>query len=95
MTEEQRHILLDVGLDHKRSRAFIMLLVAGLILVLAIWFLQLKNAFHGAELSRVATDFSGFTNTIKDSVATAPSPQPALSVVGDAIQATVNQPVTP
>lgn len=103
MTEERRHIILDAEHGHRRSRAFAMLIVAGLILILAVWFLQLKNAFYSSKLSEVAHDLVGFGASVTDSLATAPSPQPAWSAVNEAIKptagttnpATSTQPVTP
>ncbi len=97
MIEERRHIILEAEHGHRRSRVFAILIVAGLVLILAVWFLQLKNTFHGAGLSQVGTDLAGFTASVKDSLATAPSPKPVLSAADEALKPVpaTTQPVTP
>ncbi len=95
MTEERRHIILEAEHGYRRSRAFAILIIAGLILILAVWFLQLKSAFHGAGLSQVAKDLAGFTATVKDNLAAAPSPKPVLSAADEALKPVTTQPVTP
>lgn len=64
---EGKRIVIDGELGHTRSRTFAILIVVGLLVVAAVWYLQLRTMVREARLSEAKADFAALEDAMRAS----------------------------
>jgi hypothetical protein len=55
-------------MEERQKIKVTVLIVLGLVIILGVWFLQLRLSFQKAKLPQVIQDVSGFASEVKDSL---------------------------
>ncbi len=71
---EGKSVIIDGTHAERRSFAFAALIGLGLLLILAVWLVQLRGSLRDAHLSHVAAGLTDFASDVKDAAASAPTP---------------------
>lgn len=62
---EGKRIVIDPSHGHTRSRTFAILVLVGLVVVAAVWFLQLRTMIRQARLSEATADFAAIEEAMR------------------------------